>query len=133
MPFLFPLSLFLRERQLEFYPLWKSLAAQYAPHFVDVGQSVEAFVMVVIESAFQGHPVHAVLSGKKAQKAGQCHFQSVHPFQKNTEKAFEVAFVHTCAVGCPEKVIDHSLPQEKAQGQGGRQMPLIDAAAVLFY
>ena len=45
----------------------KGFPAQNPPHFIDIGKCIKVFIVVIIESSFERHPIFPVLLGGKSQ------------------------------------------------------------------
>ena len=54
-------------RQIKIEFLQERLPCAESPHFIDIGKCIKVFIVVIIESSFERHPVFSVLLGGKAQ------------------------------------------------------------------
>ena len=84
--------------------------AHYTPHFVDVGESIEALVIVIIEGSPQCHLIYTVLFCNKSEKLGNKYLKAIHSLKRLTKEFLEILISHSGAVCRPEEPIYHSLP-----------------------
>jgi len=117
---------------LELHFFGKVFMPHESPHFVDVGEGVEALVVMVVEGAFEGHAVVSVALGGEAEFLGEPEFFAVHALEGDAKVILKVATAHFGAVGCPEKVVNHAPSLAKVAGERAGEFAVLYAFLVGF-
>ena len=77
--------------------------------------------------------MNAIACLNEPQKPGKEQFKAVVFSKWNPEEAFKIPFIDPSGVGGPEKPVNHSLPQGKANSQAGGKHFFGDSITVFFY